>query len=471
MQLFNNKPSPQSKTFSYEIGEIYTPEYETNSEVLNNSIIFHYSDNNETIVLTGGLVNKILSDILYVWNSSNCSDTKYVIDPGQHVTALYELSKKQLTDEDRKFVHDLIIKEADCLLTFQDQGAWYISQNNETILTEKIYTNSMNYSIIKYNNTKYSIHAATGGLALLHAFAFTNDTKYLHHAFETFDYYKRDLERRNYTDNLLFWTTNPNDTYHYGRIGTAIDYELWNAYFFSELQKYADENETKQLAQYIFDSINFSIYHINSDGSVISSSEVPELKTAYMSWDAFLLIKIGNNMNTHAYDSYALKILHYLNSTMLLSGAMPYISDYKSDEGSLILHHAGIGPYPILNIYQMYYVVANHEAQFDTESQNKALGFWMREFYDSQSHSIIYGYDGAGKKSMPQSITQNNITPLAHLGSYEYWIVFGLASIDSIQITYNLSYATDNSLKPNNLQYTDIALLPIPLELHRIDKK
>jgi hypothetical protein len=251
----------------------------------------------------------------------------------------------------------------------------------------------------EFPDLQYTIDVAVPGIALCQAYRASRDRRWLEAASRALEFFEVHIGRVPWGDHLI-WRLHPEDD-KTARSGTAVNYELWAGYFFACLASVADDAALAARTRgYAHDAVRYARRHLLPSGEIRYGDYVDEKRTAYASWDAYLLHEIGREVDSAEASGMAKKIALNLAETVLPNGALPNVSDYEEilyGKGAPRVHRHGIGPYPIRNYYQLYYVVAATLSGTESKAGLRALGFVLLNLCESAFGDLGRGYDGRGE--------------------------------------------------------------------------
>jgi hypothetical protein len=249
-----------------------------------------------------------------------------------------------------------------------------------------------------FRNLQYTIDAAVPGAALARAYARTGVTQYRDAALRALGFFEDEIGRVAHGGREV-WRLFPQDD-KTARMGTAVNYELWNAFFFAELASIVDDPVLEQrLIGYVENAVAYAGSHLGASGDIAYGDYVGENRTAYASWDAYLLAEIAAATEDGRARELAERIVTRLADVMLPSGLLPNVVEYEERIGPFrrwLVHRHGIGPYPVRTYYQLYYVVAAALAGTCEDAALRALGFVLLHLHDWTFMASAAGYAGDG---------------------------------------------------------------------------
>jgi hypothetical protein len=276
----------------------------------------------------------------------------------------------------------------------QENGGWFYARDDAPSV---VFTPGRRRSST-FRNLQYTIDAAVPGAALARAHARTGLPQYRDAALRALGFFEDEIGRVAHGEREV-WRLFPEDD-KTARMGTAVNYELWNAFFFAELASIVEDPVLEQrLIGYVADAVAYAGSHLGASGDIAYGDYVGENRTAYASWDAYLLAEIGAATEDSEARELAERIVTRLADVMLPSGLLPNVVEYEERIGPFrrrLVHRHGIGPYPVRPHYQLYYVVAAALAGQCNEAALRALGFVLLHLYDETFVASASGYSGDG---------------------------------------------------------------------------
>lgn len=258
----------------------------------------------------------------------------------------------------------------------------------------------------QFPDRDYSIDAAVPGIALCLGFARGGDPEHLDAAARAFAYFEQSVGRVPWQGRAVWklWPGDPKTRF----MGTAVNYELWNATFFAAFARLTpDATAAARARGYVDNAVEYATYHTDAHGNIAYGDYVREHRTAYASWDAMLLAAIGSAAGDQRALDLSRRIVERLAEVMEPSGAMPNVTSPIEDLGDVLrpsVHRHGLGPHPVRSYYQSYFTIAAALAQRAPEAARRAWGFVLVHLYDPVWPSLSTGTDGDGRPA-PGSTT------------------------------------------------------------------
>lgn len=251
----------------------------------------------------------------------------------------------------------------------------------------------------QFADLEYTIDAAVPGIALAMAHRTYGTEEYLQAADRAFAFFEQVIGRVEHEGRRI-WRLWPEDAKTI-RMGTAVNYELWNACFFAAYaQVTPDAGVRARALGYVHDAVDYAEGLTSPEGDIAYGDYVRERRTAYASWDAVLLAAIGHATGSERAMRLSRLIVERLATVLLPSGAMPNVVDHLEQVGEhtrLSVHRHGIGPHPVRVYYQLYFVVATVLAGRARDAGSKALGFVLLDLCDPTTATLKPGYAGDGE--------------------------------------------------------------------------
>ncbi|MHB8656844.1 MAG: hypothetical protein ACYC91_02665 [Solirubrobacteraceae bacterium] len=251
----------------------------------------------------------------------------------------------------------------------------------------------------EFPDYQYTIDAAVPGVALIKAYMRSGDSKYLDIAHRALAFLEHCVGRVSGGAGQV-WRLYPEDA-KTERMGTAVNYELWVGYFFAWLlQVETDKAIRSRLEGYLDDIVGYAAIHLEPNGDIAYGDYVDEKRTAYASWDAFLLYEIGQCAGIGLAGEMADRIVARLAELILPCGIVPNVSDYFETVGGFrrwLVHRHGIGPYPVRTYYQLYFAVAGSKSEGSRGQAARALAYTLTDLYEPTTGGLNPGYMGRGE--------------------------------------------------------------------------
>ncbi len=250
-----------------------------------------------------------------------------------------------------------------------------------------------------FADRQYSLDAAVPGIALCAAYANGGGGRELAAAERAFAFFERSIRRVPWNGRRV-WRLWPEDI-KTPFMGTAVNYELWNAAFFAAVaQLHRDPRAVERARRYVRDAVDYAAALTTPEGDIAYGDYVDEKRTAYASWDALLLGAIADATGDARAAELSRRIVGRLAEVMDPSGALPNVVDHREEVASGRTRHAvhrhGIGPHPVRTYYQLYYTAAAALAGGPAEPALRALGFVLLHCSDPALAGVSAGTSGDG---------------------------------------------------------------------------
>lgn len=327
--------------------------------------------------------------------------------PRQHghmVIALNELKQLDLSLATQQAVEELIQRGLKVITNMQQgNGGWFYSHKG----VPSVVYSAGSRSVTEFPDFQYTIDAAVPGVALCQAYLATGSPDYLSRARNALAFFEETVGRTE-RNGMPIWKLFPEDE-KTPRMGTAVNYELWSGYFFSWLFATESDHEVRErLHRYIEEILNYTQAHLRTTGDIAYGDYVNELRTAYASWDAFLLWEIGTVAGFPEAQEMSRKIVRRLAQLVLPSGVVPNVADYFEEVGEdqrWLVHRHGVGPYPVRAYYQLYFAVAGSRDPEARTMAARAFGFTLLDLFEPTTGALNPGYRGRGEADIQAGVT------------------------------------------------------------------
>lgn len=345
-----------------------------------------------TRVVTARELNLLVDRILQTIATKETSARQHA-----HVAiALEELDRLEPAPATRATIRELIRQRVEAVHeTQQANGGWFYGHKG---VPSVVYA-AGSHSATEFPDRQYTIDSAVPGVALCAAFARSGDVRHLDAARAVLSFFEDHIGRVE-RDGRRLWRLFPEDE-KTERMGSAVNYELWAGYFFSWLLAVEDDEQTKvRLRSYLEDIVDYADHHLEANGDIAYGDYVDEKRTAYASWDAFLLHEIGSRARMPRAVEMWQRIVDRLAELLLPSGVLPNVADYFDEvDGHTrwLVHRHGIGPYPYRAYYQLYFAVAGSESAKAREAAARAFAFTLVHLHQPHTGSMVAGVNGRGE--------------------------------------------------------------------------
>jgi hypothetical protein len=335
--------------------------------------------------------------------------------------ALHSLRTATDDDATRRRCDDLARKLLDRVVAAQqDNGGWDYSAPQ---VSSVVYT-AAGASATTFPDLQYTIDAAVPGIALCAGYEWLSDSRYLDSALAALRFFEETIGRLRWEGSRI-WRLYPDDEKS-ARMGTAVNYELWNGAFFAQLaQMVGDASVGRRLSGYIDEILAYCEGHLSGDGAIAYGDYVREERLPYSAWDAYLLGSIGRATGREQATSMGRRILLRMEHQLLDSGALPNAWPYVAHGPAgdrWIVHRHGVGPYPIRAYYQLYPVVAAGTCGAGDRLALACFAFDWLQLREEVTGRMTRGYSGVGEldlkpgASVAASWTIDAIATLPRLG-------------------------------------------------------
>lgn len=311
------------------------------------------------------------------------------------VVALHSLSEATADDAARDRCAALARTLLDRVVAAQDpNGGWSYSAPDARSV---VYT-AAGATDTAFPDLQYTIDAAVPGIALSIAHRWLSEPRYLDAALGALRFFEDAIGRLRW-EGLRVWRLYPDDD-KTERMGTAVNYELWNGTFFAELSRtVGDRRVERRLSGYLDEILRYAERHLGDDGAIGYGDYVREERLPYSAWDAYLLGSIGNAAGRTAATEMGSRILARMDRQLLDSGALPNAWPYAEGGPAgdrWIVHRHGVGPYPVKAYYQLYPVVAAATCGAAEQLALRCFAFAWLDLREEVTGRMSRGYSGAG---------------------------------------------------------------------------
>ena len=256
-----------------------------------------------------------------------------------------------------------------------------------------------------FPDLQYTIDAAVPGMALAREFRRTGDERLLDAALRALSFLENQIGQVDFEGQRI-WLTPPTTT-RPGRTGTAVNYELWIAAFLASLHVVAPEAATRaRIRDHIRRSLDYAERHLQPNGDIGYGDYVRENRTAYASWDAYLLTEIGASINDPRAAWMAGQILGRIAEVMLPCGAIPNVSDHSERlEGwtcpaCIVTESASTRSAPTTSCTTLL------RAAWRGQNRDFAMrSFCRSSLYEPVSQDLFAGFRGRGERTARSGVS------------------------------------------------------------------
>lgn len=300
-----------------------------------------------------------------------------------------------------------------------ENGGWAYARANAPTT---VY-NSEGKTTTEFPDREYAIDAAVPGTALCQEFQRSGDRRCLEAAAQAFRFFEESVGRVPWGERQV-WLLFPGDE-KTPKQGSAVNYELWAGCFLAHYAAIAEDDGQRTRAHgYALEAAAYARDYLDKNGDIAYGDYVGEKRTAYAAWDGWLLAQIARLAGDEEAAAAARRITERLGDLVLPNGAMPNVADFRSTVGSFerwLVHRHGIGPYPVRNWYQLYFILAAGATGVAGDAALRALGFVLIDLWDEAFASSGSGYNGDGRFS-----------DVPGLRGEQAWILHGLAVVHKL---------------------------------------
>jgi hypothetical protein len=308
----------------------------------------------------------------------------------------------------------------------QDNGGWSYAAAD---VPSFVFT-AAGATATTFPDLQYSIDAAVPGIALSVGSRWLSEPRYLDAAVRGLGFLEGSIGRLRWEGRRV-WRLYPGDEKS-ARMGTAVNYELWNGAFFAELGRATtDRSLSRRLAGYIDDVLGYCEGHLRSDGGIGYGDYIREERMPYSAWDAYLLGRIGHAAERPAATEMGQRILARMEGQLLDCGALPNAWPYREAGPSgdrWVVHRHGIGPYPIRIYYQLYPTVAAASCGSAEQLAIGSFAFAWLQLREEVTGRMIRGYSGSGEFGLS-----------AHFATAACWKIDAVAALSRLGAPYSPS--------------------------------
>jgi hypothetical protein len=413
-------------------------------------------------------LNLLASTVLHRINEGMVNEAGTARQHGHLLMALLALRERSADDYTTASIdHRIAASVAEVLDSQLASGGWAYGQSDvpTTVYRPQGKTTS------EFPDRAYAIDAAVPGTALCECFLRTGDERCRAAALQAVAFFEQSLSRVDWQGRPI-WTLYPDDE-RTPRMGSAVNYELWAGCFFAHIAHISEDDELSERSRrYAAEAVAYTAALTDERGNIAYGDYVREMRTPYAAWDAWLLAQIADLTENSAAAELASRIVGRVAELLLPSGAMPNVADYEERMGDgrrWTVHRHGIGPFPVRNRYQLYYVIAAAAAaaaaapsaaaaapsaaaaapsaatgaapsaatdappaaRTATDAGLAALGFVLTDLWDEPFASTGTGYNGDGRfTDVPglrgeQPWILNALAVVSRLGEFDYRVALG----------------------------------------------